>query len=235
MADQNNKPAVTGGTEAGNTGPAVADAKRKAKGSKRRTRKRAAKSAGKRGGGPVAFPKHAISKCLRIPQAILDQNAGKECTYREAAKFAGIGYTGDIAVEISSALKYRLLERVGTGTVKLSITHISHSQLIAEFDICESGHALPDDLIPRHRVARTCEVAPKLSELREVAGDGRDRGEIRRSFCQLVEDSDLELGERGFRWCFGMRPIDHGQPEDAPTENAERREQVDQAFGRAQL
>jgi hypothetical protein len=48
----------------------------------------------------------------------LEQNAGKECTYQEAARFAGIGYTGDIGVEISSALKYGLFERVGTGTVK---------------------------------------------------------------------------------------------------------------------
>ncbi len=57
------------------------------------------------------FPKHSISACLRIPEAVLEQNAGKECTYREAAKFAGIGYTGQIGVEISSALKYGLLER----------------------------------------------------------------------------------------------------------------------------
>lgn len=46
------------------------------------------------------------------------QNAGKECTYREAAGFAGIGYTGQIGVEISSARKYGLLEPVGTGKVK---------------------------------------------------------------------------------------------------------------------
>jgi len=93
----------------------------KKKKSKKRRRRRAGKvphdaAAGKR--TPLAFPKHAISKCLRIPQAILEQNAGKECTYREGAKFAGIGYTGDIGVEISSALKYGLLERVGTGTVR---------------------------------------------------------------------------------------------------------------------
>lgn len=55
---------------------------------------------------------------MRIPQAILEQNAGKECTYKDAAGFAGIGYAGEVAVEISSALKYGLLERVGTGTVK---------------------------------------------------------------------------------------------------------------------
>lgn len=77
-----------------------------------------------RGGGkraktlPLAFPKHSISECLRIPQAILEQNAGKECSDRDAAKFAGVGYTGLIGVEISSAIKYGLLERPSTGKVK---------------------------------------------------------------------------------------------------------------------
>jgi hypothetical protein len=66
----------------------------------------------------LAFPKHTISECLRIPRAILEQNAGKECTDREAAKFAGIGYTGDVAVEISSGIKYGLLERPAPGTVR---------------------------------------------------------------------------------------------------------------------
>jgi hypothetical protein len=75
----------------------------------------------KRGRGAqahVAFPKHAISNCLRIPEAVLEQNAGKECTYREAAKFAGVGYTGQIGVEISSALKYGLFERTSPGKIK---------------------------------------------------------------------------------------------------------------------
>jgi hypothetical protein len=67
---------------------------------------------------PLAFPKHSITECLRIPQAILEQNAGKECTDREAAQFAGVGYTGLIGVEISSALKYGMLERPSTGKVK---------------------------------------------------------------------------------------------------------------------
>jgi hypothetical protein len=66
----------------------------------------------------VTFPKQAISQCLRIPEAVLEQNAGKECTYREAAKFAGLGYTGQLGVEISSALKYGLFERTAPGKIK---------------------------------------------------------------------------------------------------------------------
>lgn len=90
---------------------------------KKATRPKKSRSSRPKGGGgrPTArlsFPKHAISKCLRIPQAVLEQNAGKECSDRDAAKFANIGYTGVIGVEISSALKYGLLERPSKGTVK---------------------------------------------------------------------------------------------------------------------
>ena len=85
---------------------------------KRRKKAKKAPTTVKLGTAKLAFPRHSISKCLRIPQAILEQNAGKGCTYREASKFAGTGYTGDIGVEISSALKYGLLERAGTGMVK---------------------------------------------------------------------------------------------------------------------
>jgi hypothetical protein len=84
----------------------------------RKVRARKIKRASENSTANVSFPKHPISKCVRIPQAILEQNAGKECTYREAAKFAGIGYTGQIGVEISSARKYGLLEPVGTGQIK---------------------------------------------------------------------------------------------------------------------
>jgi hypothetical protein len=92
-----------------------------AKPAKKPTKPRKAKKAinGKKGAtSHVTFPKHAISECLRIPEAVLEQNAGKECTYREAAKFAGIGYTGQIGVEISSALKYGLFERTVPGKIK---------------------------------------------------------------------------------------------------------------------
>jgi hypothetical protein len=80
--------------------------------------KRRRHGAGGRSRAAVSFPKHSILKCLRIPQAVLEQNAGKECKDREAAKFAGLGYTGQVGVEISSAIKYGLFERPAPGTVK---------------------------------------------------------------------------------------------------------------------
>ena len=66
----------------------------------------------------TAFPKHSILACLRIPKAMLEKNAGKESTYRAAANYAGLAYNGDIGVEISSAIKYSLLEKPDTGLIK---------------------------------------------------------------------------------------------------------------------
>ena len=88
---------------------------------KRRVAKTGAKS--KRGSAPAAghgaapkaaFPRHTIDKCIRLPKAILDQNAGKPCTRDQLAKFLGIGLSGELNTEISSAGKYGLLEANGT-------------------------------------------------------------------------------------------------------------------------
>ena len=75
--------------------------KRRKRGSKR------AKRAGTR--AHVTYPKHTVSKCVRIPQGVLEQNAGRECTYREAAGFTGLGYTGALGVEIPSGHLSRVL------------------------------------------------------------------------------------------------------------------------------
>jgi hypothetical protein len=90
---------------------------RKRAASKRKGSGEAAKSA-KRGGPPLAYPKHPILKCMRMPQAVLENNAGKECTDREAAKFAGLGWSGVWSVEISSALKYGLFHRPSPGKIE---------------------------------------------------------------------------------------------------------------------
>jgi hypothetical protein len=66
------------------------------------------------------FPRHSVDKALRIPRAILEQNAGKECTADEAAKFCGINYSGPFGVEISSSIKYGLLERPAPKQLKVT-------------------------------------------------------------------------------------------------------------------
>ncbi|WP_225579169.1 nucleoside 2-deoxyribosyltransferase [Pseudomonas sp. PDM14] len=61
-----------------------------------------------------------MSKVLRIPKAILDQNAGQSCSEREAAKFVGVGFGGPFQVEVSSALKYGILKRLAPGQVAVT-------------------------------------------------------------------------------------------------------------------
>ncbi|MCM5530313.1 hypothetical protein [Parasegetibacter sp. NRK P23] len=89
------------------------------------TKKKAApKKAVKKSTSPTAlsnFPRHSIEKALRIPKAILDQNAGKECTDQESATYVGVTYNnGPYASEISSSLKYGLLERPAPKKIKLT-------------------------------------------------------------------------------------------------------------------
>jgi len=70
--------------------PEIESEANEAKERKRRKRRKRAKQPRVGGGGVrgwsarVAFPKDAVAKCLRIPQGILDQNAGNECSDREA-------------------------------------------------------------------------------------------------------------------------------------------------------
>ena len=66
------------------------------------------------------YPRYPVDKALRVPRAILEQNAGKECSDREAAGFLGIKLSGPFQVEINAALKYGFLERPSPGRLKLS-------------------------------------------------------------------------------------------------------------------
>lgn len=67
------------------------------------------------------YPRHTLERSLRLPEAIINQNAGKECTDQDSAKYLGIKYNrGSYAVEISSAIKYGLLERPSNGKIRPS-------------------------------------------------------------------------------------------------------------------
>jgi hypothetical protein len=107
MADDN--PAV----------PVAAENKKEKRPKKAKKAKKAKGAAkGLRCAGRVAYPKDPLAKSIRIPEAVLEQNAGNACTPKEAAGYAKVGWTGDIGVEISSATKYGLLERPSPGKVK---------------------------------------------------------------------------------------------------------------------
>ena len=88
---------------------------------KKGTGKKSVKRSGRpRAGGASDYPRQAVRKAVRIPQAILDQNAGQPCTDRESAGFAGVGYHGPFRVELSSSIKYGFLDRPEAGTVRVT-------------------------------------------------------------------------------------------------------------------
>ncbi len=67
------------------------------------------------------YPRHSLEQALRIPKAIMDQNAGKDCSDEDSATFLGIKYNkGPYAVEVSSAVKYGLVERPSPGRLAVS-------------------------------------------------------------------------------------------------------------------
>src|SRR5215471_8932800 len=71
--------------------------------------------------GSAKYPRQPLEKALRIPKAILDQNAGKDCTDEESATFLGMKYNaGPYATELSSSIKYGLLERPEPGRVAVT-------------------------------------------------------------------------------------------------------------------
>jgi hypothetical protein len=68
--------------------------------------------------GRAKFPRHSVTKALRVPRAILEQNAGNACTPAEAAAFVGVGAGGPFNVEVGPATKYGFLERPETGKIQ---------------------------------------------------------------------------------------------------------------------
>lgn len=56
------------------------------------------------------YPRHAVDKALRIPEAIYNQNAGKPTVLSDAAKFTTGGKAiGAFRTEVASAKKYGFL------------------------------------------------------------------------------------------------------------------------------
>ncbi|WP_009515470.1 hypothetical protein [Hydrogenophaga sp. PBC] len=69
---------------------------------------------------PAKYPRHAVEKSLRIPRAILEQNAGRACSVKEAAAFLGLGAAGPFQVEVSSGIKYGFLDRPEAGHIQVT-------------------------------------------------------------------------------------------------------------------
>lgn len=87
-------------------------------------KKKPVKSSAKRTSSRARYPRHSLDKALRIPRAMLDQNAGRACSNEEAAGFLSLSTAlGPFKVEISSGIKYGLLERPRAG--RLAITELA--------------------------------------------------------------------------------------------------------------
>lgn len=102
--------------------------------------------------GVPNYPRLELKKVLRIPSGILDQNAGKPCTDEQAAGFAGVALAGPTKTEISSAIKYGLLERQTDG--KLAVTDVGKQ-------ICRPK--TPSDVVEGMRKA--VQAAPVISDV----------------------------------------------------------------------
>jgi hypothetical protein len=103
----------------------VSQVRSRAKAAKHKAKRKSKVRRGKAGvsARSAKYPRHNLERALRIPQAILEQNAGRECTERESATFVGVKYArGPYTSEISSAIKFDLLRRPSSGRVALTDT-----------------------------------------------------------------------------------------------------------------
>jgi hypothetical protein len=99
---------------------AASKKKKAAKKKKPKGAKKAGKGKTKTSAITAKFPRHSVEKALRIPRAIIDQNAGHDCSEAESAKFVGVGYNGPYRVEISSSIKYGFLSRPSAGRIAVT-------------------------------------------------------------------------------------------------------------------
>lgn len=165
---------------------------------RRRTTKIALGKRARKPPSPTArFPRHDLDKSLRIPKAILDQNAGHPSTPDEAARFLNISKSGAFAVEISSAKKYGLLEsRDGKLAVTDRAKRILRPQ--SERDEIEAlrdavlnapdvsdvynhyrGESLPDDTFFNNTLTDNFNIpADKVAEFRAIFLDSIRKAEL---------------------------------------------------------
>lgn len=161
---------------------------KKAAAKKRAAAKKASARSSARTAQQAKYPRHAVEKALRIPKAIIDQNAGKPTSLAEAAKYTtGGSANGPFKVEVSSSKKYGLLRSDGGKLVPEDrarrilypqtetdrLTGLREAVLEAP-DIAQvyshyRGENLPDDEFFTNALRDTFKVpADKISEFLEI-------------------------------------------------------------------
>jgi len=135
------------------------------------------------------YPRHSLERSLRIPKGILDQNAGRECTDRETAEFIRVNYNaGPYSSELSSSIKFGLLERPEPGKVKLTDiarnilkpqqkdhlltglrTAVLNAPIISDVYSHYRGENLPDDQFFTNTLSDKYKIPlDKISEFKEI-------------------------------------------------------------------
>lgn len=161
------------------------------------------------------FPRHSVSKAIRIAQAILEQNAGKACSRVDAAKFLGLGSpAGPFSVEISSGIKFGFLEQPAAGQIQPSALakKVLRPQLPSDAvdafrqavlnapDISEvyqhyRGENLPDDQFLRNTVVETYKVpADSFLEFKQVLLESLETAELISKHGDKLRITDVASG-----------------------------------------
>ena len=166
--------------------------------------------------GRAKFPRHSVTKALRVPRAVLEQNAGKACTPAEAAAFVGVGPGGPFNVEIGSATKYGFLERPETGKIqptalaKRVLRPQSPSDEVDGYreailkapDIAEvykhyRGENLPDDQFLKNTVVETYKIpADSFLEFKQVFLESLEAAQLLSKHGDKIRVLDISADEQ---------------------------------------
>lgn len=173
--------------------------------------------------GKAKYPRHSVKKVLRIPEAILDQNAGNPCSSADTAAYLGVGHSGPYQMEVSSAKKYGLLETPIDGKVQPSELAkkilrpqsdadelqglreaIMNAPQLSEVYKHYRGENLPDPEFFRNTIVDKYDVPlEKADEFREV-------------FLKSLQDAEL-LSEHGGK----TRVLDVTEDDSSPSEKTD--------------
>jgi hypothetical protein len=165
--------------------------------------------------GNAKYPRHTVEAALRIPRAILDQNAGNACKQSDAAAFLGLKDHGPFRVEVSSSLKYGLLQRPEPGKIAPSplAKQILRPQkpsdeidgyrqaVLAAPQISDvykhyRGENLPDDQFLKNTVVDTYKVpAEKFDEFKSVFLSSLEKAQLLGKHGDKVRVVDFSAGE----------------------------------------
>ena len=143
------------------------------------------------------YPRHSVKRALRIPDAILDQNAGHDTSVADAARFLGSKASGNFRLEVSSSKKYGFLE---SNNKKLAVTERAKRALRPQDAgdkvdaLREAVLAAPEisDVYNHYRGENLPDEAFFANALTERFGIPTDKvPEFRTIFLESLRDADL--------------------------------------------